>query len=95
MVLESECPSVADLYGNISRSIDMSVSKILVILHNAPCFHQVFAYDIDVNHTISTISINGNFNQSLYTGDGMFTVDNSKLECMHAHEYNICSSLKS
>ena len=69
-VLKRECPSVADLHLNISRSVDMTVSKMLVILHNAPCFNRVFAYDIDVNHTISTLSINGEVNQSLCTGEG-------------------------
>ena len=34
-------------------------SKQLTLTHHISCYHQVFAFDIDVNNTISHLSIEG------------------------------------
>lgn len=72
VVLDSECLSVADEHVNISRSSrTLSLSKNLSMVHNTSCFIRVFAYDIDVNNTISNLSIVGEVKplaQSFHTG---------------------------
>ena len=58
VVLVSDCPSISDVHANLSRS-DMSASGQLSLTYNISCYHRVFAFNIDVNNTISTLTIEG------------------------------------
>ena len=58
VVLVSDCPNVSDVHANLSRS-DMSASGQLSLTHNISCYHRVFAFNIDVNNTISYLTIEG------------------------------------
>ena len=58
VVLVSYCPNVSDVHANLSRS-DMSVSNHLILTHNISCYHQLLAFDIDVNNTIGNLTIEG------------------------------------
>ena len=59
IVLVSDCPYVDDEHAILLRS-DMSVSEKLSLIHNVSCYHRVFAYDVDVNNTLSNLIIEGN-----------------------------------
>ena len=69
IVLISDCPSVDDEHTNISRS-DMSASGQLNLTHNISCYHRVYAYDIDVNNTLSNLTIEGNVKTVAMEGTG-------------------------
>ena len=56
VVLVSDCPNVSDVHANLSRS-DMSATGQLTIIHNISCYHRVFAFNIDINDTISNLTI--------------------------------------
>ena len=58
VVLVSNCSNISDVHANISRS-DMSAFKQLALTDNISCYHQIFAFDIDINNTISNLSIEG------------------------------------
>ena len=60
-VLVSNCSSVDDESTILTR-IDMSrsASEKLSLIHNVSCYYRVFAHDIDVNNTLSNLSIEGN-----------------------------------
>ena len=50
--------NISDVHANLSRSA-ISASGQLSLTHNISCYHRVFAFDIDVNNTISTLTIEG------------------------------------
>ena len=58
VVLVSDCPSIDDEHSILLRS-DMSASGQLSLTHNVSCYHRVFAFDIDVNNTLSNVTIEG------------------------------------
>ena len=58
IVLVSDCPTVDDEHAILLRS-DMSASKQLSLTHNVLCYCRVFAFDIDVNNTLSNLTIEG------------------------------------
>ena len=58
VVLVSVCPNISDIHANLSRS-DMSASGQLSLIHNISCYHRVFAFGIDVNNTVSNLTIEG------------------------------------
>ena len=58
VVLVSDCPNVSDVHANLSRS-DMSASGQLNLINNISCYLRVFAFDIDVNNTVSNLTIEG------------------------------------
>ena len=58
IVLVSDCPSIDDEHAILLRS-DMSASGQLSLTHNVSCYHRVFAFDIDVNNTLSNLTIEG------------------------------------
>ena len=58
VVLVSDCPNISDVHANLSRS-DMSASGQLGLIHNISCYLRMFAFDIDVNNTISSLTIEG------------------------------------
>ena len=69
IVLVSDCPSVDDEYTILSRS-DMSASGQLTLTHNISCYHRVYAYGIDVNNTLSNLTIEGNIKTVAMEGIG-------------------------
>ena len=58
VVLVSDCPNVNDIEANLSRS-DISASGQFSLTHNISCYRWVYAFDIDVNNTISNLTIEG------------------------------------
>ena len=64
VVLISHCQNVRDVQANLSRS-DVLASGRLVLAHIISCYHKVFAFDIDINNTISNLSVEleGEINQ--------------------------------
>ena len=58
VVLVSKCSNIGDIHTNVSRS-KMYASTQLTLTDNIFCYHRVFAFDIDVNNTISNLSIEG------------------------------------
>ena len=58
VVLVSDCPNISDVHANLSRS-DISASGQLILTYNISCYHRVFAFDIEVNDTISNLTIEG------------------------------------
>ena len=58
VVLVSNCPNVSDVHANLSRN-DISASSQLSLTQNIACHRRVFAFDIDVNNTISNLTIEG------------------------------------
>ena len=56
--LISNCSNISVIHTNVSRSI-MYASKQLTLTGNISCYHRVFAFDIEVNNTISNLSIEG------------------------------------
>ena len=58
VVLVSDCPNISDVHVNLSRS-NMSASGQLDLIHNISCYLRMFAFDIDVNNTISSLTIEG------------------------------------
>ena len=57
VVLVSDCPNISDVHANLSRS-DMSAIGQLTLTYIF-CYHRVFAFDIDVNNTISNLTVEG------------------------------------
>ena len=57
IVLVSDCPHVDDEHAILLRS-DMSASGQLSLSHIS-CYHRVLAFDIDVNNTLSNLTIEG------------------------------------
>ena len=58
VVLISDCPNISDVDANLSRSAMLVIGQ-LTITHNISCYHRVFAFDIDVNNTVSNLTIEG------------------------------------
>ena len=58
VILVSNCPNISDVHANLSRS-DMLASGHLSLTHNISCYRRVYAFDIDVNNTISNLTIEG------------------------------------
>ena len=56
ITLVSECPGVADKSAS-------TIGRLSLTTHNISCYLRVLAYDIDVNNTISNISIHGRVRQ--------------------------------
>ena len=54
----SKCQNVRDVQVNLSRS-DMFSFGQLNLTHSITCYHEVFAFEINVNNTISNLSIAG------------------------------------
>ena len=70
VVLVSKCQNVRDVRANLSRS-DMFSFGQLHLTHSITCYHKVFAFEINVNNTISNLSIEGKINTTIdnvYTG---------------------------
>ena len=59
MVLVSDYPFINNVQVHLSRS-DTSASGQLSLTHNISCYQRVFAFDIDVNNTISNLAVEGN-----------------------------------
>ena len=62
VVLVSKCQNVRDVQVNLSRS-DKAASGRHNLAHTISCYNQVFAFDIDINNTISNLSVEGKINQ--------------------------------
>ena len=60
IVLVSDYPSVNSEQAIFLRS-NTSASGRLNLTHKVSCYHQVFAFDIEVNNTLSNLSIERNF----------------------------------
>ena len=58
VVLVSKCQNVRDVQANLSRSDIFSFGQ-LNLTHSITCYHEVFAFDINVNNTFSNLSIEG------------------------------------
>ena len=58
VVLDSDCPNISDIHSNLTRT-EMSASGQLSLIHNISCYLRVFAFDIDVNNTVSNLTIEG------------------------------------
>ena len=58
VVLVSNCSNISDIHTNISKG-KTSASKQLTLTDNISCYHQMFAFDIEVNNTISNLFIEG------------------------------------
>ena len=56
VVLISDCPNVSDVHANLSRSAMLAIGQ-LTMTHNISCYHRVYVFDIDVNNTISNLTI--------------------------------------
>ena len=69
IVLVSDCPNVDDEHTILLRS-DTSASGQLTPTHNISCYHRVYAYDIDVNNTLSNLTIEGNIKTVAMEGTG-------------------------
>ena len=75
VVLVSDCPNISDVHANLSRS-DMSAIGQLTSTYIF-CYHRVFAFDIDVNNTISNLTVEGVIQPmagGVYAGNIMATV---------------------
>ena len=61
VVLVSNCSNISDVYANISRNnnVIMSASGKLSLAYNISCYYRLFASDIDINNTISNLTIEG------------------------------------
>ena len=61
VVLNSDC---SNMHINLSRKITYA-SEQFTLTHDQilSCYHRVFAFDIDVNNTISNLSVEGKINQ--------------------------------
>ena len=60
IVLNSNCNTLSDKYATLSRN--GTSPKTITQLHiprNVSCFHRVFAHDINLNSTVSNLSIEG------------------------------------
>ena len=58
VVLVSNCSNISDMHTNVSRS-KTSASKQLTMTDRISCYYQILAFDIDVNNTISNLSVEG------------------------------------
>ena len=82
VVLVSDCPNISDVHANLSRS-NMSASGQL---NNIACYQRVFAFYIDVNNTISNLTIEGNITAKVM----------AECVCIHGevdHSLNLCTIL--
>ena len=59
VVLVSDYTNINNVQVHLSRS-DMSASGQLSLTRNISCYQRVFAFDIDVNNTISNLAVEGN-----------------------------------
>ena len=59
VVLVSNYPYINNVQVHLSSS-DTSASGQLSLTHNISCYQRVFAFDIDVNNTISNLAVEGN-----------------------------------
>ena len=57
--LKSNCSGVANLEDIRFSRNGTTATRQLSILRNVSCYRQVVAYTIDINNTISTLSIEG------------------------------------
>ena len=82
VVLVSDCPNISDIHANLSRS-DMSASGQLSLTYNISCYLRMFAFDIDVNNTVSNLTIEGMIKPMV---DGVHTGNNGNRASI-----NLCS----
>ena len=82
--------------ANLSRS-DISASGHLSLTHNISCYHRVFAFDIDVNKTISNLAIEWTIMRDSVHVYGKIDIIILCYACsVHNHLNNfICSTLRS
>ena len=59
VVLVSDCPSISDIHANFSKSAISTASGQLCLTSSIACYQRVFAFDIDVNNTISYLAVEG------------------------------------
>ena len=64
IVLVSDYPSVNNEQTMLLRS-NTSASGRLNLTHKVFCYHRVFAFDIDVNNTLSNLTIEENLNSTM------------------------------
>ena len=58
VVLVSNCSNVSDKDVNFKRNQSTATGQIF-ISNNTSCYHRVFAHTIDINYTVSNLSIHG------------------------------------
>ena len=61
VVLVSECLKIEDKHTTVLRMnvSSFSAEQSLKLMHNISCYQRVFAADIDVNDTVSNLTIEG------------------------------------
>ena len=64
IVLVSDCPSINDEQTILLRS-NTSASGHISLTHKVSCYHQVFVFDIEVDNTLSNLSIEGNIKSTM------------------------------
>ena len=64
IVLVSDYPSVNNEQTMLLRS-NTSASGRFNLTHKVSCYHRVFAFDIDVNNTLSNLTIEENLNSTM------------------------------
>lgn len=57
IIFLSECQGVADKNVEIIRNDTSNIGRLSLTSYNISCYLKVLAYDIDVNNTISNVSI--------------------------------------
>ena len=62
--LVSNCSDVEDKYVNITRNGTVAHGR-LILNQGHSCYHQVFAYDIEVDNVVGNVSIQGRVEISL------------------------------
>ena len=89
IVLVSDCPNISDVHVNLSRS-DISASGHLSLTHNISCYRRVYAFDIDVNNSISNLTIEGSIMRDSVHVYGKIDHNNIMLCCsMHNYLHNL------
>ena len=70
VVLVSECLKIDDQLTTVLRknASSFSAEQSLKLMHNISCFQRVFAVDIDVNDTISNLTIEGRIFKPMTNG---------------------------
>ena len=58
IALISNCFNVSDKDANLTRNQSTATGQIFVP-HNTSCYHRVVAHTIDINYTVSNLSIQG------------------------------------
>ena len=75
MVLVSDFPNISNIHINLVRSKDIMPSfGIFKLPHSITCYTRVFASDIDVNSSISNLTIEGEILNRMAV-DGVCTHD--------------------